>query len=68
MESFWNTLKKKKIYRISAYKLTRDDVKRIVFRYIFVYYNQIRIYTSNPHGLPPVRYRELLNSCRTTAA
>ena len=56
MESFWATLKKEKIYRISAYKLTRDEVKRIVFRYIFVYYNRIRIYTSNPFGLPTVKY------------
>ena len=68
MESFWATLKKEKIYRISAYKLTRDEVKRIVFRYIFVYYNRIRIYTSNPFGLPPVKYRERLNGVRMTAA
>lgn len=36
MESFFATLKKEKIYRISAYKLTRDQVKSIIFRYIFV--------------------------------
>ena len=58
MESFWATLKKEKIYRIAAYRLTRKQVKTIVFRYIFVYYNRIRIYTANPMGLPPVKYRE----------
>ena len=58
MESFWATLKKEKIYRIAAYRLTREQVKTIVFRYIFVYYNRIRIYTVNPMGLPPVKYRE----------
>ncbi|MDY3928793.1 MAG: hypothetical protein SOZ34_05445 [Clostridia bacterium] len=42
--------------------------KYIVFRYIFVYYNRIRIYTSNPYGLPPVKYRDWLNDCRKTAA
>ena len=57
MESFFATLKKEKIYRISAYKLTRERVKSIIFRYIFVYYNRIRISSVNPGGLPPVAYR-----------
>lgn len=68
MESFWATLKKEKIYRIATYKLTREQVKSIVFRYIFVYYNRIRVYTANPQGLPPVRYREWINGYRKTAA
>ena len=34
MESFFATLKKEKIYRIAAYKLTREQVKTIIFRYI----------------------------------
>ncbi len=58
MESFFATLKKEKIYRISAYKMTRDQVKSIVFRYIFVYYNRIRISSVNPGGMSPVAYRE----------
>ena len=58
MESFFATLKKEKIYRIPTYKMTREQVKSIVFRYIFVYYNRIRITTMNPGGLPPVAYRE----------
>lgn len=67
MESFWATLKKEKIYRIAAHKLTREQVKTIVFRYVFVYYNRIRIYTANPMGLPPVKYRELAASRQSAA-
>ena len=58
MESFFATLKKEKIYQIAAYKLPREQVKTIIFRYIFIYYNRVRIYTRNPLGLPPVKYRE----------
>ncbi|MDO5396405.1 MAG: IS3 family transposase [bacterium] len=58
MESFFATLKKEKIYRIPTYKMTRDEVKTVIFRYIVVYYNRLRIHTSNPEGLSPVQYRE----------
>lgn len=58
MESFFATLKKEKIYRIAAYRLPRETVKTIVFRYVFIYYNRCRVYTSNPDGLPPVKYRQ----------
>lgn len=58
MENFFATLKKEKIYQIAAYKLAREQVKTIIFRYIFIYYNRIRVYTRNPLGLPPVKYRE----------
>ena len=58
MESFFATLKKEKIYQIAAYKLTRAQVKTIIFRYVFTYYNRIRICSVNPGGLPPVKYRE----------
>lgn len=68
MESFFATLKKEKIYRISAYKMTREQVKSIIFRYIFVYYNRIRISSVNPGGMPPVAYREWARMNRTTAA
>ena len=62
MESFFATLKKEKIYRIAAYKLKREQVKRIIFRCVFVYYNRIRITSFNPGGLPPVAYREWAKS------
>lgn len=68
MESFFATLKKEKIYQISAYKLTREQVKTIIFRYIFVYYNRIRITSFNPGGLAPVAYREWARSTLTCAA
>ena len=45
-----SNMKKEKIYRIPAYRLTRDQVKSIVFRYIFVYYNRIRISSVNLGG------------------
>ena len=60
MESFFATLKKEKLYRIPTYRMTREEVKTIIFRYVFVYYNTVRIYTGNPFGLPPVKYREWL--------
>jgi transposase InsO family protein len=51
MESFFATLKKEKLYRIPTYRMTREEVKTIVFRYIFEYYNTRRITSFNPGGL-----------------
>ena len=59
MESFFATLKKEKLYRIPTYKMTRKEVKTVIFRYIFGYYNTQRINSFNPGGLPPVAYRKL---------
>ena len=59
MESFFATLKKELLYRIPTYKMKQDDVKTIIFRYVFTYYNQKRIYTANPGGYPPTVYRQL---------
>lgn len=59
MESFFATLKKEKLYRINTRKLSREKVKSITFRYIMVYYNRQRIYTTNPDGWPPEIYRNL---------
>ena len=58
MESFFATLKKEKLYRIPTYAMTKEQVKTVVFRYIFAYYNTIRITSFNPSGLPPAKYRE----------
>ena len=57
MESFFATLKKEKLYRIPTYRMTREEVKTVIFRYIFGYYNTIRVNSFNPHGLPPVKMR-----------
>lgn len=59
MESFFATLKKELLYRIPTYRMKRSEVKTIIFRYVFIYYNQKRVYTSNPKGLPPTVYRKL---------
>lgn len=53
MESFFATLKKEKLYKFDTRKWLMADVKTIIFRYIFVYYNRQRIHTSNPGGWPP---------------
>lgn len=65
MESFFATLKKEKLYRIPTCKMTREEVKTVIFRYIFGYYNTQRINSFNPYGLPPVAYRKL--SCGRAA-
>ena len=57
MESFFATLKKELLYRIPTYRMAMDEVKTLVFRYVFIYYNQYRVYTSNPGGLPPAVFR-----------
>ena len=59
MESFFATLKKELIYQVSAYRLTMEEVKSLVFRYVFVYYNRIRVYTANPGGWPPETWRRM---------
>ena len=57
MESFFAMLKKELLYRIPAYRMAMGEVKTLVFRYVFIYYNQYRIYTSNPGGQPPAAFR-----------
>lgn len=57
MESFFATLKKEKLYRIGTERFPMAQIKSVIFRYIMVYYNKQRIYTSNPQGLPPFVYR-----------
>ena len=55
MESFFAAQERRSIRlrRTSC----REQVKTIIFRYVFIYYNRVRIYTRNPLGLPPVKYR-----------
>ena len=67
MESWFATLKKEKIYKIDTTKLTVEQVKTIVWRYTFAYYNTKRVTTVNPGGLPPVAYREKTASAKTAA-
>jgi transposase InsO family protein len=65
MESFFATLKKEKLYRICTARMTMDQVKTIVFRYIMVYYNRQRVCSFNPGGWPPVVYKQM---CENKAA
>lgn len=55
MESFFATLKKEKLYKMDTTKMTTDEVKSVIYRYIH-YYNLRRIYTTNG-GLPPMEKR-----------
>lgn len=55
MESFFATLKKELIYRMSSERFPQRQVQSAVFRYIIGYYNLRRIYTPNPDGLPHSR-------------
>ena len=58
MESFFATLKKEKLYRLRTERYPMAYVKTVIFRYVMIYYNRQRIYTSNPGGWPPTVYRE----------
>ncbi|TLS52516.1 IS3 family transposase, partial [Paenibacillus antri] len=62
MESFFATLKKEKLYKINTERYPMAYIKSLIFRYIMVYYNRRRIYTSNPGGWPPTVYRERMLS------
>ena len=57
MESFFATLKKEKLYQLPTYRMKREEVKTVIFRYIFGYYNTQRINSFNKDGLPPVALR-----------
>lgn len=62
MESFFATLKKEKLYKINTERYPMAVMKSVIFRYIMVYYNRQRVYTSNPGGWPPAIYREKMLS------
>ena len=57
-ESFFATLKKEKLYKLPTYRMSKEEVITIIYRYIFAYYNTIRVNSFNPDGLPPVKMRE----------
>ena len=67
MESFFATLKKEKLYRINSTKMTAEQVKAVIFRYVMIYYNRKRISTVNPRGLHPSIYREKSATVSTAA-
>ena len=57
MESFFATLKKEKLYQLDTMKMTMEEVKTEVWRFV-QYYNRTRICTFNEGGYPPVVYME----------
>ncbi len=65
MESFFATLKKEKLYKIDTKNMTIEEVKTIIFRFIY-YYNLRRIYTTNK-GYPPMIYRQMYYHNRLAA-
>jgi transposase InsO family protein len=66
IESFFATLKKEKLYQINTIRMTVDEVKTVVFRFIY-YYNLRRIYSTN-NGYPPAVYRRMYFDSQRTAA
>lgn len=54
MESFFATLKKELIYRLPIYKMTREQVKSMVFEWVEGYYNRKRRHTANEQNMPPL--------------
>jgi len=54
MESFWATLKKELIYKLPLYKMTREQLKSLIFEWIEGYYNRHRRHTSNEGKLAPL--------------
>ena len=57
MESFFATLKKEKLYKISTVDYRMEEIKSVVYRYVN-YYNLRRIYSTNG-GHPPEKYRQV---------
>lgn len=67
MESFFATLKKEKLYQLQTIKMTREEVKKEVWRFV-QYYNRTRICTFNKGGYPPVVYKEKVAAGELLAA
>ena len=55
-----DNMKKEPLYRIPTYRMKVSEVKSWIFKYVFTYYNTVRIYTSNPSGLPPAEYKRIV--------
>lgn len=68
MESFFATLKKEKLYKIKTWQLPMTTVKSIIFRWVFSYYNNKRVYTSNEGGYPPSVKRKMYEESLLAAA
>ncbi len=58
-KAFFATLKKEKLYRIPTHQMMWNEGRTVIFRYVFGYYNTIRVTSFNPDGLLSVTYREV---------
>jgi transposase InsO family protein len=65
MESLFATLKKEKIYKLDTKKMSMEEVKSVIYRYV-CYYNLRRIYSVNG-GYPPEVYRRIYYGTYTGA-
>jgi transposase InsO family protein len=68
MESFFATLKKEKLYQMNTKKMKIEEVKTVIWRYVMVYYNRLRISTINEGGLPPTIFRNMAAPTSCNAA
>ncbi len=57
MESFFATLKKELIYTLPLTQLSREEVRRLIFRWIECDYNRLRPHSGNEGDLPPLEKR-----------
>lgn len=55
-----DNMKKELLHRIPTYRMKMSEVKSWIFKYVFTYYNTVRIYTSDPSGLPPAEYSRMV--------
>ena len=67
MDSFFATLKEEKLYQLDMTKMTMEEVKNEVWRFV-QYYNRTRVCTFNEGGYPPVVYREKVTAGEIRAA
>ena len=66
-ECFFCYTEKEKLYQIQIYRMKCEEVKTVIFRDIFDYYNTQRINSFNAGGLPPVALKTSTGSAHHAA-
>lgn len=59
IESFWGTLKTELVYDLPLSRMTRDEVRHVIFEWVESYYNRRRRHTTNENHLAPLAKRAL---------
>lgn len=67
MESFFATLKKELIYGLTLSQLSRQEVMKLIFRWIECDYNTVRPHSGNEGDLPPLEKRRAYNARKAAA-